>query len=240
MKYIFNYSFLGRWLEANKDITDRQILHAMGTSSNAGLDSWERMKMPIPTIQLLRFCNTFQVPLSAFIVDTEADYNDGIDRMDYVQPDTSDRFEPDGGYIAQDEKRPLGTRALRDPADVDRIKSAVPGLTTIKACRQEIQTGGIRQSATATHASIHQSANIGTGESLVRREGASPSASEATPAVADASTNLSTLNKMLDIIAEQQKQIGDQQKLIGELTRKLEGLSFGYGIAADDIHHDKR
>lgn len=37
MKYCYNYSFLEKWIKANRDITDRQILHAIGTTSNTRL-----------------------------------------------------------------------------------------------------------------------------------------------------------------------------------------------------------
>lgn len=233
MKYCFNYSFLEKWMKANRDITDRQILYAIGTTSNTRLGNWERMKVPIPTIQLLRFCNTFQVPISAFIVDTDAKYNEGIDELDYVQPSVDDQFEPDGGYISQNEKRPLGGRALRDPMDVDCIKSVIPGLITVKANGQNIQTGGIHQSASANHAFINQSASTIQEKEL--------------------DVSLSTLNKMLDIIAEQQKQIAGQQTLIAEqqreiatLTHRILGMSdarYGssnVGMAADPLMHDDK
>ena len=231
MKYCYNYSFLEKWIKANRDITDRQILHAIGTTSNARLGHWERMKAPIPTIQLMRFCNTFQVPITAFIVDTDDKYDKSIDELDYVLPDINDQFEPDGGYIAQNERRPNGGRALRDPLDVDRIKSVVPGLTTINVHRQNVQTGCIHQSASANHAFINQSAYT-----LPEKE----------PDV-----SLSTLNKMLDIIAEQQKQMAGQQTLIAEQQREIATLthrilsmtdarygSGNVGMAADPLMHD--
>lgn len=233
MKYCYNYSFLEKWIKANRDITDRQILHAIGTTSNARLGHWERMKAPIPTIQLMRFCNTFQVPITAFIVDTDDKYDKSIDELDYVQPDINDQFEPDGGYIAQNERRPNGGRALRDPIDVDRIKSVVPGLTTIKVHRQNVQNGCIHQSASANHAFINQSSYT-----LPEKE----------PDV-----SLSTLNKMLDIIAEQQKQMAGQQTLIAEQQREIATLthrilsmtdarygSGNVGMAADPLMHDDR
>ena len=233
MKYCYNYSFLEKWIKANRDITDRQILHAIGTTSNARLGHWERMKAPIPTIQLMRFCNTFQVPITAFIVDTDDKYDKSIDELDYVQPDINDQFEPDGGYIAQNERRPNGGRALRDPLDVDRIKSIIPGLTTIKAHRQNVQTGCIHQSASVNHAFVNQSAYT-----LPEKE----------PDV-----SLSTLNKMLDIIAEQQKQMAGQQTLIAEQQREIATLthrilsmtdarygSGNVGMAADPLMHDDR
>ena len=49
MKYFYNYSFLDKWMEANRKITNKQIMKAMGTTSNACLDSWIRKKSPLPT-----------------------------------------------------------------------------------------------------------------------------------------------------------------------------------------------
>lgn len=215
-QYQYNYSFLGKWMEANPQITNREILQAFGSvNNNNSLARYERCTTPLPVIGLLRFCNTFDVPISAFIVDSEEDMTQR------VKPSIDDQLEPDGGYISVGEKRPHGSRTLRNPLEVNYHKSVVPGLTTIKTCQQEIQTGGIRQSATATHATIHQEAST------------SPKPAEKE----SAAVSLSTLNKMLDIIAEQQKQIGSQQQLIAELTRRLE-MQQGYAsMVAEDIRH---
>ena len=125
MKYFYNYSFLDKWMEANSKITNREIMKAMGTTSNACLDSWIRMKSPLPTIAMLRFCNAFHVPLSAFIVDADKDQQgrEGCCEEGYVCPGIDDQFEPDGGYLDNEEKRKQGTRALRNPLDVERMKS---------------------------------------------------------------------------------------------------------------------
>ena len=133
MKYFYNYSFLNKWMEANGKITNREIMKAMGTTSNACLDSWIRMKSPLPTIALLRFCNAFHVPLSAFIVDADKDQQgmEGCFGKEYVCPGIDDQFEPDGGYLDNDEKRKKGTRALRNPLDVERVESVVPGWTSV-------------------------------------------------------------------------------------------------------------
>ena len=114
--------------------------------------------------------------------------------------------------------------------DVDRIKSIIPGLTTVKAHRQNVQTGGIHQSASANHAFINQS--------LPENE---------------TDVSLSTLNKMLDIIAEQQKQMAGQQTLIAEqqpeittLTHRILSMtdarygSGNVGMAADPLQHDDK
>ena len=226
MKYFYNYSYLNKWMEANRDITNKQVMRAMGTTSNTCLDSWVRMKSPLPTIALLRFCNAFHVPLSAFIVDADAKTMGDGDccGTEYVRPDIGDQFEPDGGYLGNDAKRQMGTRALRDPLDVDRIKSVVPGLTN-----DGIAGGGgdseHRHEKKEEHNAAATSASMNENEAMLP--------------VADKESGISidTLNRMLDIIAEQQKQICDQQKLITELTRRIGPQQAGYGMVAEDIRH---
>lgn len=242
MKYFYNYSYLNKWMEANRDITNKQVMRAMGTTSNTCLDSWVRMKSPLPTIALLRFCNAFHVPLSAFIVDADAQ-DEG---MEHVCPDVNDQFEPDGGYLGNDAKRQLGTRALRDPLDVDRIKSVVPGLTCdgIAGNGGALGTSSGKQGATADSGAAVEM-DSASGEDSV------PMAEKTHAKVMGHDISMDMLNRMLDIIAEQQKQIGDQQKLIGELTRRLNSQQTGdnsmqtgydtqqggYGMVAEEIHH---
>ena len=223
MKYFYNYSFLTNWMEANREITNKQIMKAMGTTSNTGLDSWIRMKSPLPTIALLRFCNAFHVPLSAFIVDAD---DDGNCEKEHVYPSVNDQFEPDGGYINNDAKRQLGTRALRNPLDVDHIKSVVPGWTSDRIAGNggEKETDKEALRTTADKEVLRTDADK---EPLMAADKTEPDIS------------MAMLNRMLDIIAEQQKQIGDQQKLIGELTRRLDSQQPGY-MVAEEIHHDKQ
>lgn len=224
MKYFYNYSFLNKWMEANSKITNREIMKAMGTTSNACLDSWIRMKSPLPTIAMLRFCNAFHVPLSAFIVD--ADYQgEGCCEAGYVCPGIDDQFEPDGGYLDNDEKRKQGTRALRNPLDVERMESVVPGWTSVGNAGD----GGVKEQKTREEknevdvAPMNETAPAPIAEQVQSKE----------PDI-----SLKTLNRMLDIIAEQQKQIGDQQKLINELTRRLDSLQPSYNMVAEEIHRE--
>ena len=227
MKYSYNYSFLSNWMQANRDITNKQVMRAMGTTSNTCLDNWERMRSPLPTIALLRFCNAFNVPLSAFVVDADAHYNEengSIYGKDYVWPNTNDQLEPDGGYITNEAKRQLGTRALRDPLDVDHIKSVVPGLAVISPPRQR---------SNETKEPVH--APTPPQEPTPAE---TPPRPDANTAKAEQGIGLSTLNRMLDIIAEQQKQIGEQQKLISELTHRLKVQQLDYSMAAEEIHCD--
>ena len=225
MKYFYNYSFLDKWMEANRKITNKQIMKAMGTTSNACLDSWIRMKSPLPTIALLRFCNAFHVPLSAFIVDADAQTGENDEGIEHVLPGIDDQFEPDGGYIDNDEKRKLGTRVLRNPLDVERVKSVVPGWTS----------DGIAGDGGAKGHKQKEEYKREDAPAPMNETAPTPIAEPAPDA--DPGISMATLNRMLDIIAEQQKQIGDQQKLISELTHRLNIQQNGFGMVAEDIHH---
>lgn len=233
MRYFYNYSFLNKWMEANGDITNKQIMKAMGTTSNACLDTWIRMKSPLPTNALLRFCNAFHVPLSAFIMNADAkpQGDDDCYEMEFVRPGVNDQFEPDGGYIGNEAKRQNGTRALRDPLDVDRIKSVVPGWTSNEIAGDgvapEHRCGKKKESEAAAAPMDEMEPALGTR-----------AASDAEPVPgAEPGIGVDTLNRMLDIIADQQKQLCDQQKLIAELTRRLGNQQTGFGMVAEDIHH---
>lgn len=223
MKYFYNYSFLNKWMEANKDITNKQVMRAMGTTSNTCLDSWVRMKSPLPTIALLRFCNAFHVPLSAFIVDADSQMEEGDEGMEHVRPGIDDQFEPDGGYIDNDEKRKLGTRALRNPLDVDRIKSVVPGWTSDGTTGN----GGAESRGERTEEKTEEKTEEDTTSTIP-----SPDVKTASAPAAEQDISIATLNRMLDIIAE-------QQKLISELTRRLDAQQSGYGMVAEEIHREK-
>ena len=233
MRYFYNYSFLTKWMEANGDITNKQIMKAMGTTSNACLDTWIRMKSPLPTNALLRFCNAFHVPLSAFILNADAkpQGDDDCYEMEYVRPGVNDQFEPDGGYIGNEARRQNGTRALRDPLDVDRIKSVVPGWTSNEIAGNRVapghRCGKKKESEAAAVPMDEMEPALGT---------VAASDTEPVP-VAEPGIGVDTLNRMLDIIAEQQKQLCDQQKLIAELTRRLGNQQTGFGMVAEDIHH---
>lgn len=224
MKYFYNYSFLDKWMEANSKITNREIMKAMGTTSNACLDSWIRMKSPLPTIALLRFCNAFHVPLSAFIVDADSQ-GEGCCEAGYVFPGIDDQFEPDGGYIDNDEKRKQGTRALRNPLDVERMKSVVPGWTSVG----NAGNGGAKE---------HKTREEENETAAAPMNAAAPTTIAEQVQSKEPDISLTTINRMLDIIAEQQKQIGDQQKLINELTHRLDSQQPNYNMVAEEIHRE--
>lgn len=237
MKYEYNYSFLERWMQANKKVDGKRFLQAIGSTSNQSLRLYLDRKCPMPIISILRFCNTFHVPISAFIVDKEkylgyVDDSKGIETESEVIPLDSDAFEPVDGYIKNDDKRAHGSRSLRNPIDVTEQASIVPGIIFKKNIFCEPS-----DSASVTD---HKS-----DDELVDTN--APDENTPITDVAEANYNKNLVDRLLGIIDEQQKLMSDQQKEIATLTKQLlEVRANGnamvrntmMGIAADDIHHE--
>lgn len=237
MKYEYNYSFLERWMSANEKVDGKQILQAIGSTSNQSLRLYLDRKCPMPVISILRFCNTFHVPISAFIVDKEkylgyADDPKGIETESEVIPLDSDAFEPVDGYIKNGDKRAHGSRSLRNPIDVEQQTSIVPGIIFKKNISCE-------PSGCASVTDHRADAEV--------VESKTPDENTPITDVTEANYNRNLVDRLLGIINEQQKLMNDQQKEIAALTKQLlEVRANGnamvrntmMGIAADDIHHE--
>lgn len=145
MTYQYNYSFLSEWMKANKKISIGSILQAIGTKSNNSLHMWEQGMCAMPVIGLLRFCNTFKVPISAFICNTGEPYEND------VMPSDDAQFEPDGGYITDATTRQPGERRPLNPTDVTPTPSNVPNAVPIeKDTSQKTCSVGIMTRAATT------------------------------------------------------------------------------------------
>ena len=180
MRIQYNYSFLRKWMQVNRKISIDTILQAIGTTSNNSLRLWEKGKSPMPVTSIMRFCNTFQVPISAFFYDMDADNENPAT---YIKPDTNDQFEPDGGYVKE---RQQGSRGLYDPLDVQTIPSTVPGLVAPAQPEEtpEPERANNTHMSTTTTTDMEALIELETKHSLQR-------------------------DNLLDIIAEQQKQIAE-------------------------------
>lgn len=236
MKYEYNYSFLERWMSANEKVDGKQILQAIGSTSNQSLRLYLDRKCPMPVISILRFCNTFHVPISAFIVDKEkylgyADDPKGIETESEVIPLDSDAFEPVEGYIKNGEKRTHGSRSLRNQIDVEQQTSIVPGIIFKKNISCE-------PSGCASVTDHRADAEV--------VETKTPDENTPITDVTEANYSRNLVDRLLGIIDEQQKLMNDQRKEIAALTKQLlEVRGNGnamvrntmMGIAADDIHH---
>mgnify|MGYP002678807408 FL=1 len=209
MRYQYNYSFLEKWMNENGKISVNTILQAIGSTSNNSLRLWAKGKSPMPVTSIMRFCNTFQVPISAFFFDKDSE---DVSTAPFVVPEATDQFEPDGGYVTT---RQQGSRGLFNPLNVTCIPSKVPGLVT--PASQETETTTEPDDVHTTKATEIDNTSI---QALLDLE---------------AKHSLQR-DKLLDIINKQQEQIYalTQQIIAINTTQKYQIQQHGYrDIAAE-------
>ena len=190
MKYQYNFSFLNEWLKANPEIPKGEILQAIGSKANNRFKAWVRCEGPMPVISMLRLCNAYQIPLSAFFRDADAG-TDGAVVPGMPMPD--DILEPAQGYADNQDDRQQGERSILNPLSVKVTPSVVPGVTA-----RPIKVNDT-QEPPATVDNISD-ANL---VSIIRLE----------------NEHMAQQRRLLDIIAEQQKQIADLAHMLNEARR---------------------
>ena len=216
MKYQYNYSFLEKWIKANKNVPVGTILQALGSKTNNRLKAWARKECPMPVINMLRFCNTFQVPISAFFRDEEAG-----DNPVFVpgRPTVNDQLEPDGGY-ADSNDRQKGERTLLNPLDVEIIPSVIP-----EAEKYDTNTN---------HSDSIDTAQGNNTTNEISRNSLKAILDIETKHAEMENKNIEQRNRLLYIIAEQQKQIADLTRaLMQERSKNSLYNENDYGFAAE-------
>mgnify|MGYP003415360045 FL=1 len=190
MKYQYNFSFLNEWLKANPEIPKGEILQAIGSKANNRFKAWVRCEGPMPIISMLRLCNAYQIPLSAFFRDADAG-TDGAVVPGMPMPD--DILEPVQGYADNMDDRQQGERSILNPLSVKVTPSVVPGVTA-----RPIKVDDT-QEPPATVDNISE-ANLAA---IIKME----------------KEHMAQQRRLLDIIAEQQKQIADLAHMLNEARR---------------------
>ena len=203
MKYQYCFSFLNEWLKANPEIPIGEILQALGAKSNNRFKAWVRCEGPMPVLSMLRLCNAFQIPLSAFFRDADAD-TDGAVVPDMPMPD--DILEPAQGYASSTDERQHGERSMLNPLNVKVTQSVVPGVVAKTRETEDTQEP-------ATPANNISDANLAA---IIKME----------------NEHMAQQRRLLDIIAEQQKQIADLTRMLNEAKRYNSiRLDEGYMVA---------
>lgn len=203
MKYQYNFSFLNEWLEANPEIPKGDILQAIGSKANNRFKAWVRCEGPMPVISMLRLCNAFQIPLSAFFRDADAG-TDGAVVPGMPMP--NDILEPAQGYADNMDDRQQGERSILNPLSVRVTPSVVPGVTA-----KPVKVDDKQEPPTTVE-------NIGDANlaAIIKLE----------------NEHMAQQRRLLDIIAEQQKQIADLNHMINEARRyDNTRLDEGYMVA---------
>lgn len=203
MKYQYNFSFLNEWLKANPEIPKGEILQAIGSKANNRFKAWVRCEGPMPVISMLRLCNAYQIPLSAFFRDADAGA-DGAVVPGMPMPD--DILEPVQGYADNMDDRQQGERSILNPLSVKVTPSVVPGVTARPIKVDDAQ----EPPATVDNVS---DANLAA---IIKME----------------NEHMAQQCRLLDIIAEQQKQIADLAHMLNE-ARRCGGMRLddGYMVA---------
>ena len=190
MKYQYNFSFLNEWLKANPEIPKGEILQAIGSKANNRFKAWVRCEGPMPIISMLRLCNAYQIPLSAFFRDADAG-TDGAVVPGMPMPD--DILEPVQGYADNMDDRQQGERSILNPLSVKVTPSVVPGVTAMPIKVDDTQE---------PHATVDNISDANLA-SIIRLE----------------NEHMAQQRRLLDIIAEQQKQIADLAHMLNEARR---------------------
>lgn len=203
MKYQYNFSFLNEWLEANPEIPKGDILQAIGSKANNRFKAWVRCEGPMPVISMLRLCNAFQIPLSAFFRDADAGTDGAVVPG---MPTPNDILEPAQGYADNMDDRQQGERSILNPLSVKVTQSVVPGVVAkpIKVDDKQEQPTTVDNISDTNLAAIIKLEN----------------------------EHMAQQRRLLDIIAEQQKQIADLNHMLNEARRyDNTRLDEGYMVA---------
>lgn len=216
MMYRYNYSYLTEWMNANAQIPVNTILQAVGSKSNNSLRSWEQKLCAMPVITLLRFCNSFQIPIEAFICNT------GDPFKDHVHVFTSAQFEPDGGYTTDPTLRLPGERKPLDPTNVNIVPSVLPHVIAFTP-RKEEQTEVVPQTD-AEKIAKNETSDGDTPQTEVGTNLLSLIALQQQHATNEAE-HLKQQQAMLDIIKTQQAQIKALTKQLQEERMRNKGYN---------------
>ena len=209
MKYQYNFSFLNEWLKANPEIPKGEILQAIGSKANNRFKAWVRCEGPMPVISMLRLCNAYQIPLSAFFRDADAGTDGAVVPG---MPTSNDRLEPAQGYADNMDDRQHGERSMLNPLNVRVTPSVVPGVVA-KPCKADDKQ---EQPATVDNIS---DANLAA---IIKME----------------KEHMAQQRRLLDIIAEQQKQIADLTRMLNE-TKRYDNKRLDEGcMVSDHSIHD--
>lgn len=204
MKYQYNFSFLSQWLEANPAIPKGEILQALGAKSNNRFKAWVRCEGPMPVLSMLRLCNAYQIPLSAFFRDADAGADGAVVPG---MPTPNDILEPAQGYADNMDDRQHGERSMLNPLNVQIATSVVPGVVA-----KPYKVDDTQEPATKTTDNISD-ANLAA---IIKME----------------NEHMAQQRRLLDIIAEQQKQIADLTNMLNEAKRYNSiRLDEGYMVA---------
>lgn len=134
--FCYNYGFLADWLKANSK-KRYDVLKEMGMSDYKTLQNWIEGETMMPLAQLMKFCNLYNVPITAFFFDELAD-EDSI----FSQIPVNAQIEPAGGW--PDQKRKAGIKVC-DPRTDIHMDSNLPAYVKTSGSTKTISDNATEQ-----------------------------------------------------------------------------------------------
>lgn len=132
---VYNYGFLADWMQANPSIKRNEILQSMEMSDYNTLRNWVDGATMLPLTQLMKFCNRFNVPITAFFLDEKAD------DTSIIAPITpSSIIEPAGGW--PDPSRKAGIKVCDPRSSIHMITTMPAYIRVDKPSDDDEQTTG--------------------------------------------------------------------------------------------------
>lgn len=111
---VYNYGFLADWMKANSSIKRNEILQSMEMRDYNTLRKWVDGVTMLPLTQLMKFCNRFNVPITAFFLDEKAD------ESSIIAPITpNSMIKPAGGW--PDSSRKAGIKVCDPRSNIHMI-----------------------------------------------------------------------------------------------------------------------
>nr|DAO99091.1 MAG TPA: repressor protein C2 [Caudoviricetes sp.] len=225
MKYQYNFGFLKQWLAANPQLQVKTIQAALGSKSNNSWKGWLNGEGTLPIISLLRLCNAFQIPLSAFF--RNADSNGEAAVVPGI-PTIDDELEPKGGFDRAPSERLPGEKSYLDPLDVEVCVTTIPGVTVRQDKKNAVED---EQEASDNKDDTALPANLGNMnsenlKSLIKLQ---------MQHAAIESRYLDNQNRLLDIIAAQQNQIANLTRQLNNYEL-LKAREYGSDMVSDELN----
>lgn len=122
---VYNYGFLADWMQANPSIKRNEILQSMEMIDYNTLRNWVEGATMLPLTQLMKFCNRFNVPITAFFLDEKAD------DTSIIAPITpNSMIEPAGGW--PDSSRKAGIKVCDPRSNIHMITNMPDYIRTSK------------------------------------------------------------------------------------------------------------
>lgn len=116
--FCYNYGFLADWLAANPNIKRKKLLESLEMSDYRTLHNWIEGLTMMPLTQMMRFCNIYNVSITAFFYDEFTDETSVFSALH-----NSAKIAPANGW--SNNNRKVGIK-LCDPRTNIHINSNMP------------------------------------------------------------------------------------------------------------------